>query len=327
MSTTSRVEAMRQDANQLYHTKKFRAALAKYTQAISLAPSNEVLYSNRCACYLELKKYSLALNDAKRCVELKPRWAKGWGRLATSFAKLQELVEAKQAIDKAIELEPTNEGIKKMKEGLDGLWKEKEALLGSNFIPIDDNPYTKMIKKYEGTPMDPSSAKARLWTVESMVREALTRVDHLLENIPQSTSGVISSTQLPPSYWSTLHFAIERVSNAVLTDFTMVAYTGERIQKFEILLEMVRGLSNSDDDYCRPAEIEVPRYKQFIRGNIPKPFVTGTNTWEFVRTRLSVDIRSAIIYAGFKATASDFVQALKATQRAISLSELSRVEL
>ena len=35
-----------------------------------------VLLSNRCAAYLNLKKYENALKDAERCVQIEPDWSK-----------------------------------------------------------------------------------------------------------------------------------------------------------------------------------------------------------------------------------------------------------
>ena len=35
-----------------------------------------VLLSNRCAAYLNLKKYEDALEDAERCVQVEPDWSK-----------------------------------------------------------------------------------------------------------------------------------------------------------------------------------------------------------------------------------------------------------
>lgn len=35
-----------------------------------------VLLSNRCAAYLNVKKYENALEDAERCVQMEPDWSK-----------------------------------------------------------------------------------------------------------------------------------------------------------------------------------------------------------------------------------------------------------
>jgi stress-induced-phosphoprotein 1 len=57
----------------------------KFTQAIELDPSNHVLYSNRSGAYASLKDWSKALEDASKTTEIKPDWAKGWGRKGTAL--------------------------------------------------------------------------------------------------------------------------------------------------------------------------------------------------------------------------------------------------
>jgi tetratricopeptide (TPR) repeat protein len=52
----------------------------KFTQAIEIEPGNHVLYSNRSGAYASLKNFDKALEDANKTTEVKPDWAKGWGR-------------------------------------------------------------------------------------------------------------------------------------------------------------------------------------------------------------------------------------------------------
>ena len=57
----------------------------KFTQAIELEPANHVLYSNRSGAYASLKDFDKALEDANNTTELKPDWAKGWGRKGSAL--------------------------------------------------------------------------------------------------------------------------------------------------------------------------------------------------------------------------------------------------
>lgn len=54
----------------------FLLAIDRYTQAITLNRNNHVLFSNRSAAYARVGKFAEALEDAKRCHELKPDWPK-----------------------------------------------------------------------------------------------------------------------------------------------------------------------------------------------------------------------------------------------------------
>ena len=58
---------------------------AKFSQAIELEPSNHVLYSNRSGAYASTKDFQSALDDAEKTIEIKPEWAKGWGRKGSAL--------------------------------------------------------------------------------------------------------------------------------------------------------------------------------------------------------------------------------------------------
>ena len=49
-------------------------------QAIELSPDDPVYYSNRAAAYTKKEKFTEAIADAEKAIELKPEWAKGYSR-------------------------------------------------------------------------------------------------------------------------------------------------------------------------------------------------------------------------------------------------------
>ena len=57
----------------------------KFTQAIEIEPQNHVLYSNRSGAYASKKEFENALEDANKTTEIKPDWAKGWGRKGSAL--------------------------------------------------------------------------------------------------------------------------------------------------------------------------------------------------------------------------------------------------
>ncbi|KAI5303054.1 Hsp90 cochaperone [Ascosphaera atra] len=73
-------EALKAEGNKAFAAKDFDTAVAKFTQAIELDPTNHVLYSNRSGAYASQKDFYSALRDAEKTIELKPDWPKGWGR-------------------------------------------------------------------------------------------------------------------------------------------------------------------------------------------------------------------------------------------------------
>ncbi|XP_068634403.1 hsp70-Hsp90 organizing protein 3-like [Aristolochia californica] len=98
--------------NAAFSAGKFDDAVRFFTEAIDLAPSNHILYSNRSAAYASLHKYSEALTDAQKTVQLKPDWSKGYSRLGAAHLGLGNYEEAVSSYNKGLELDPNNEALK-----------------------------------------------------------------------------------------------------------------------------------------------------------------------------------------------------------------------
>ncbi|KAJ0265761.1 Hsp70-Hsp90 organizing protein 2 [Hirschfeldia incana] len=98
--------------NAAFSSGDFSSAVTHFTEAINLAPTNHVLYSNRSAAHASLHNYQEALSDAKKTVELKPDWAKGYSRLGAAHLGLNNHDEAVEAYSKGLEIDPSNEALK-----------------------------------------------------------------------------------------------------------------------------------------------------------------------------------------------------------------------
>ncbi|KAH7930148.1 hypothetical protein BV22DRAFT_77745 [Leucogyrophana mollusca] len=57
---------LKNEGNALYTRHDYVGAFAKYTKAIAVDGENAVLYANRSACNLEMKKYLDAAGDAHK---------------------------------------------------------------------------------------------------------------------------------------------------------------------------------------------------------------------------------------------------------------------
>ncbi|OVA02999.1 Tetratricopeptide TPR-1 [Macleaya cordata] len=105
-------EEAKAKGNAAFSAGKFSEAIRFFSEAIDLAPTNHVLYSNRSAAYASLHQYTEALTDAKKTVELKPDWSKGYSRLGAAQIGLGNFEEAISAYKKGLELDPNNEALK-----------------------------------------------------------------------------------------------------------------------------------------------------------------------------------------------------------------------
>ena len=84
----------------------------KYTEAINLDKTKAVYYSNRAACYTELKNYSKAAADGKKCFELDGRFAKGYYRYAKAKKMLGDTKEAIKYARHGISIDPACEDLR-----------------------------------------------------------------------------------------------------------------------------------------------------------------------------------------------------------------------
>uniref|UniRef100_A0A8C6K6Z6 LON peptidase N-terminal domain and ring finger 3 n=1 Tax=Nothobranchius furzeri TaxID=105023 RepID=A0A8C6K6Z6_NOTFU len=67
---------LRREGNGLYAERRMEAALDKYNQAIQIAPTDHILFSNRSQIHSSLRNHEKALRDAELACSLMPLWSK-----------------------------------------------------------------------------------------------------------------------------------------------------------------------------------------------------------------------------------------------------------
>lgn len=127
---------MKEKGNKALAAENFEEAIAAYTEAIDLDPKNHVLFSNRSAAYAKAEKYELALKDAEQTIALNPAWPKGYSRKGSALSYMQKYVEAFEAYQKGLEIDPNNAALQQ------GQAEIRNAVLSQLMKgqPMDEDP-------------------------------------------------------------------------------------------------------------------------------------------------------------------------------------------
>jgi len=96
---------LRNLGNKLFQRGAVHESIAKYTEAINLAPDDHLSLSNRSNAYQKCNDFQAALQDSERSIEIKPDWGKAHFRKGMALAGLRRYEEALIAYFKCYLLE------------------------------------------------------------------------------------------------------------------------------------------------------------------------------------------------------------------------------
>jgi small glutamine-rich tetratricopeptide repeat-containing protein alpha len=116
-------EKLKSAGNAAMQQKDYKTAIAKYTEAISFAPTNPIYLSNRAAAYSASGDHTSAAADAEIAVSADPKYTKAWSRLGLAKFAMGDARGSAEAYEKGIEYEG-NGGSDAMKRGLETAKKE-----------------------------------------------------------------------------------------------------------------------------------------------------------------------------------------------------------
>lgn len=107
-------QAKKAEGNTFFKNKAYQEAIAKYTEAIALDPSDVTFYSNRSACYAALAKWEEAAADGRSCIMCDKNFVKGYFRQALGLQNLGNLDGALDSAKRGLGIDSTNADLKKM---------------------------------------------------------------------------------------------------------------------------------------------------------------------------------------------------------------------
>eukprot|EP00796_Vickermania_ingenoplastis_P007870 gene7870-5497_t len=144
-------EELKSQGNKAFSAGNYLEAINFFSKGIQLDAENHVLFSNRSACYAALHKYKDALDDADKCIRIKPDWVKGYTRRGAALHGLRRYTEAAAAYNTGLGLEANNaaclQGIKDVQLAQQ---KEMRDPIAKVFTPeafhkIQENPKLSLL--------------------------------------------------------------------------------------------------------------------------------------------------------------------------------------
>ncbi|ETM01303.1 hypothetical protein L917_02093 [Phytophthora nicotianae] len=114
--------------NDYFKEGDYTEAIEAYSQGLVVAPNQAVLYGNRARCYLRLKKFSRAREDAENALEADNyKNIKYYRLLSETLMGMKDFDEAKEICDQGLELEPGDVVLKSRKRTAETMIKEEKA--------------------------------------------------------------------------------------------------------------------------------------------------------------------------------------------------------
>lgn len=120
-------EKLKSAGNAAMQQKDYKTAIAKYTEAIAMAPTNPIYLSNRAAAYSASGDHASAVRDAEIAVASDPKYTKAWSRLGLARFAMGDARGSVDAYQQGIENEG-NGGSDAMKKGLETAKRELERM-------------------------------------------------------------------------------------------------------------------------------------------------------------------------------------------------------
>lgn len=106
-------EALKSQGNRAMQSKRHSDAIELYTFAIALCEDNAVYYCNRAAAYTQIQKYTEAIRDCLKSIDINPNYSKGYSRLGLAYYAQGNYSDAiSRGFMKALQLDPNNEAVK-----------------------------------------------------------------------------------------------------------------------------------------------------------------------------------------------------------------------
>ncbi|XP_047050536.1 ankyrin repeat, PH and SEC7 domain containing protein secG-like [Lolium rigidum] len=90
----------------------YLTALSLYDQVLDINPLDASMFANQSLCWLRMRHGRPALESARKCRMMQPRWSKAWYREGTALSFMKDYEDAADAFREALQLDPKSEEIR-----------------------------------------------------------------------------------------------------------------------------------------------------------------------------------------------------------------------
>ncbi|KAM0971587.1 hypothetical protein ACFX13_019772 [Malus domestica] len=113
LSPKNLAETLKSQGNRGMQSKLYPKAIELYDCAIALCESNAIYYCNRAAAYTQMHKYTEAIEDCLKSIEIDPNYSKAYSRLGLAYYAQGNYHDAiEKGFKKVLQLDPNNEAVK-----------------------------------------------------------------------------------------------------------------------------------------------------------------------------------------------------------------------
>jgi len=109
------LDKSKEEANTLFKEGKMSPAYDAYTAALSLDPTNNhfntIIYRNRAAAALKLRRYDQAIDDCTKCIEFNAEDLKAYQRRADAYLAKEMYTEAVRDLEAALKHAPRDQDL------------------------------------------------------------------------------------------------------------------------------------------------------------------------------------------------------------------------
>lgn len=160
-NTKNLAETLKSQGNRAMQLKLYLDAIKLYNCAVALCENNAVYYCNRAAAYTQAHKYTEAVRDCLKSIEIDPNYSKAYSRLGTAYFAQGNYADAiNKGFKKALQLDPSNEVVKeniqmaeqKMKEDQQRAERDQSASSSGQSNSDDHNHSTGGSRSHAAAP-------------------------------------------------------------------------------------------------------------------------------------------------------------------------------